>query len=903
MAKFKKLALLCSAILMTTSLAVGIAACEEEHVHTYGTTWSKDETNHWYGCTDATCTLEIGKAAHEWNEGEVTTAPTETDTGVKTYTCVVCDATKTESVAALGHVHTAATVWSKDATQHWHACTNGTTCTEKLDAAAHTWDEGTVTTPATEDAEGVTTYTCTVEGCGATKTEAIAKLNHVHTYGTTWSSNETKHWYGCTKTTCTTGKVGEADHKWDDGEEVVSPTEEAFGTMVYTCVVCSYEKEEPIDKLTPDPLRVTKGTVTAKDSFMSTDETVTLPETGSYIITWDKGNVSIGFNTGYAYMGAMQFDAVKGDTTISFSYGDKYDDSDVEISYEIKKVPSVTVTTAGYTGEIEATANAWVRVAFTMAETGRYMLTADDVVFTEDQENPSYSWLSGEKVYVFTAEANEVLTLLAKVESDEATATVSYEVAKLTAQDLEVGDNQVYMVGNGIYTEVAFKAPAAGTYHFETYDDTLVVYTDENRTLASKANGYYFFDAEADETVTFFLYSYANYATFEISEFTDEERYSSSITATFAENENETTVTANIKAGTSASLDMAGGYVVEWDNESITFAYDGATASTQSVYYGYGMQEMRGMTSFPTFTNATEEDIEFTITLKKISDTNPLDGTVEIIVRSSAEIPVKLDEKSYEMSISNAATTLTVVYGFDFNDTTAGTVLTTTAQKVSATGEVEILYIQNNDVDTTTYATKTTTTMFTVAEPLVLGSNTLAINATKTFTADDATALYAIVNIQASFAGLSYTHPMLGTANIDSSAPHVFQNSITLTAQGSPYASDVSFEIVKLTTLTTGDNAVDVAIKNYYAAPVYCAFAETGSYTIALADGEETADITLWVMNPMLGALQAVDLSEYPDGFTFEATGDPIVISVCTTANPLTTTSDTINFTITEVTA
>ena len=37
---------------------------------------------------------------HEWNEGEITTAPTATADGVKTYTCKTCDETKTENVKA-----------------------------------------------------------------------------------------------------------------------------------------------------------------------------------------------------------------------------------------------------------------------------------------------------------------------------------------------------------------------------------------------------------------------------------------------------------------------------------------------------------------------------------------------------------------------------------------------------------------------------------------------------------------------------------------------------------------------------------------------------------------------------------------------------------------------------------
>ena len=63
------------------------------------------------------------------------------------------------------------TVWSTDGEKHWHECT---VCHEKKDEAAHTWDAGKVTKAATEQAEGVNTFTCTV--CKATKTEIIPKL-------------------------------------------------------------------------------------------------------------------------------------------------------------------------------------------------------------------------------------------------------------------------------------------------------------------------------------------------------------------------------------------------------------------------------------------------------------------------------------------------------------------------------------------------------------------------------------------------------------------------------------------------------------------------------------------------------------------------------------------------------
>mgnify|MGYP004457624439 FL=1 len=46
---------------------------------------------------------EIPAKGHSWNEGEITTSPTCENAGVKTYTCTVCSATKTEAIDATGH--------------------------------------------------------------------------------------------------------------------------------------------------------------------------------------------------------------------------------------------------------------------------------------------------------------------------------------------------------------------------------------------------------------------------------------------------------------------------------------------------------------------------------------------------------------------------------------------------------------------------------------------------------------------------------------------------------------------------------------------------------------------------------------------------------------------------------
>lgn len=72
------------------------------HVHTYDmTSWGNDDDNHW---RKATCehTEEVkDKAAHTWDEGKVTTAAGYGTAGERTYTCTVCEKTKTEPIAAL----------------------------------------------------------------------------------------------------------------------------------------------------------------------------------------------------------------------------------------------------------------------------------------------------------------------------------------------------------------------------------------------------------------------------------------------------------------------------------------------------------------------------------------------------------------------------------------------------------------------------------------------------------------------------------------------------------------------------------------------------------------------------------------------------------------------------------
>ena len=119
---------------------------------------------------------------HSWDNGKVTKQPTETETGVKAFTCTRCGETKTEVIPALSHEHsykavvTAPTCTAKGYTTHTCACGDSYVDTY-TDALGHAWDNGKVTKPATETEDGVKTFTCT--RCGETKTEVILTTGSV----------------------------------------------------------------------------------------------------------------------------------------------------------------------------------------------------------------------------------------------------------------------------------------------------------------------------------------------------------------------------------------------------------------------------------------------------------------------------------------------------------------------------------------------------------------------------------------------------------------------------------------------------------------------------------------------------------------------------------------------------
>lgn len=148
--------------------------------------------------------------------------------------------------------------------------------------ANHTWDNGVITTPATEETPGVKTYTCT--GCGQTRTEELSLIPHEHDFSGEWIIDEEGHHHACacgevqdqdvhifgdpvlvTKPTCGESglarrectvcgytveeDLGKLSHQWDEGTVTKEPTAQTEGEKTYTCGICGETEREILPKL------------------------------------------------------------------------------------------------------------------------------------------------------------------------------------------------------------------------------------------------------------------------------------------------------------------------------------------------------------------------------------------------------------------------------------------------------------------------------------------------------------------------------------------------------------------------------------------------------------------------------------------------------------------------------
>ena len=163
---------------------------------------------------------EIPAKGHQWDEGKVTTAPTCENAGVKTYTCTVCNETKTEAIDATGH--TSVEVPEKPATCTEAGHTAGTKCSV-CDAILSGMEE-IPATGHTEVIDAAKAPTCTETGL-----------------------TEGKHCSVCHEILVAQEEIPAKGHSWDKGVITTSPTCSDAGVKTYTCTVCSETKTEVLD--------------------------------------------------------------------------------------------------------------------------------------------------------------------------------------------------------------------------------------------------------------------------------------------------------------------------------------------------------------------------------------------------------------------------------------------------------------------------------------------------------------------------------------------------------------------------------------------------------------------------------------------------------------------------------
>ena len=213
---------------------------------------------------DFTVTYPVECTNHDWDKGVITTEPTCTTKGVKTFTCKNCKTTKTEEVNALGHDYSIEWTIDKEATctqegSKSHHCTR---CVSKIDVTdipktSHNYDEGLITTKATCTKDGVKTYTC--KDCKTTKTEVVKALGH--DYSNSWTidkeascleeGSKSHHCTRCDSKIDVT-VIPKTSHNYDNSVITTKATCTKDGVKTYTCRDCKTTKTEELKALGHD---------------------------------------------------------------------------------------------------------------------------------------------------------------------------------------------------------------------------------------------------------------------------------------------------------------------------------------------------------------------------------------------------------------------------------------------------------------------------------------------------------------------------------------------------------------------------------------------------------------------------------------------------------------------------
>lgn len=223
--------------------------------------------------------VDVSVTEHEWNDGEITTAPTCTETGIKTFTCGTCGEIRTEEIKATGHtvvdddaVAPTCTKTGLTAGSHCSVCNEVLKAQEEIPALGHTWNEGEITTAPTCTETGIKTFTC--ETCGDTRTEEVKVTGHtvvddeaVAPTCTKPGFTEGSHCSVCNEVLQAQEEIPALGHTWNAGEVTTAPTYTTAGVKTFTCEICGETRTESIPKLSR--IDISKATSKVKVSGIS----------------------------------------------------------------------------------------------------------------------------------------------------------------------------------------------------------------------------------------------------------------------------------------------------------------------------------------------------------------------------------------------------------------------------------------------------------------------------------------------------------------------------------------------------------------------------------------------------------------------------------------------------------
>ena len=236
----------------------GHTVVKDEAVEATCTATGKTEGSHCSVCNTVIQAQEIiPKTDHRWNDGEIVTEATCTETGIKKISCTVCGESKTESVAPTGHtvvkdeaVEATCTATGKTEGSHCSVCNKVLQEQAVIPQTDHSWDDGEIVTEATCTEAGIKKISCTV--CGESKTESVAPTGHtvvkdeaVEATCTATGKTEGSHCSVCNKVLQEQAVIPQTDHSWDDGEIVTEATCTEAGMKKISCMACgeSYTEE------------------------------------------------------------------------------------------------------------------------------------------------------------------------------------------------------------------------------------------------------------------------------------------------------------------------------------------------------------------------------------------------------------------------------------------------------------------------------------------------------------------------------------------------------------------------------------------------------------------------------------------------------------------------------------